>query len=232
MKVLWAVGSRAGGEFLIRLTLVFSQQSLPRFEQALHPRVRINTYRKAEKPWDKVFEEFHAQGQARQFFQAHRFQSAKIEDPGVDGLCYDLLDDFPEARVVCTFRPIEKIATSHDNIKPWGMSLARAVEVFQKSLKFYETAYDRGQLYMVSIEDRDRFSPQKFEKFLGMQAGVSAQDLVHDWPVVNDLAHQKAISGDQSALGKVYSFDEIVCQYPGVAAATEKYKALASEFFR
>ncbi|NVK13353.1 MAG: hypothetical protein HWE35_04165 [Rhodobacteraceae bacterium] len=219
MKYLLAAGSRSGSEFSIRLLKALTGDGLA-------PMGKVHSARQSEGELEPSYRECKAQGAVAEFVTRHRLRSLKLEDPGVDGDAFELFRAFPEATVIATFRPVEKIINSHGNIKPWGMAPEQVVRNWTGNLAFYEAAARAGRLVLIPMEDKAQFDAEAAAARLGCAVADSWQPFLEEWPRINDLKAQKQVSKDESEISFAMSRDEVLAAFPQVHEAEARYKAL------
>ncbi len=219
MKFLFVAGSRSGSEFSIRLVSAL-------FGRMPYPFGKVNSARKSAEGLVPTYHSFRDQGKIEEFVNHHNLEALKLEDPGVDDDAMRLFDIFPEAAVIATYRPLQKVINSHGNIKPWGMRPAKVEHLWTKNLEFYEHAEKAGRLVMIPLEERDIFDPVRASQCLKCEISDKWQDFWEQWPVVNDLKSQKEYSKDNSEISFFMSREEMLSKFPGVEEKERRYEAL------
>lgn len=219
MKYLFAAGSRSGSEFSIRLITALTGK-LP------EPFGRVHSARESQGDLSPKYSFFKRQGEVYQFVNVHKLEALKLEDPGVDDDAYILFDHFPKSIVIATYRPLFKIINSHGNIKPWGMKPETVFRNFLQNLDFYEYAKERNRLILIDLEDRDHFDAEASADLLQRPVSRDWDKFFGNWPVVNDLRAQKAISNDTSECSFHISREDTLKTFPNVTEIERRYKAL------
>lgn len=221
MRILFAAGSRSGSEFSIQLITALLGGKEPA------PLARVHSARESHQGnWSPAYSFFKQYGKIENFVKVHQLEALKFEDPGVDDDAYTLLDSFPDAIVIATYRPLEKIINSHGNIKPWGMDPDKVERNWSQNLRFFEHANSQNRLIMIPLETKESFDvAAAFEK-LDCAPGQSWEDFWQDWPIVNDLVSQKVISNDASDISFHLSREEVLAKYPETEDKERRYEAL------
>lgn len=219
MKYLLASGSRSGSMFSIELLEKFAGAEL-------NPICKVSSARQSVGDWNPSYRDCRAAGNLVGFVTGHRLNALKLEDPGMDDDAAILLEAFPRAVVVATYRPVEKVVNSHGNIKPWGFPPEKAVSTWIANLGFYEKANLEHRLVLIPLDDPSKFSAEAASQRLGLTVSDDVRTFVRAWPTVNDLKHQKQVSNDSTPVDFQMSRDELIAQFPEIPAADERYRAL------
>lgn len=219
MKFLIASGSRSGSEFSIRLL-----EALVGGE--IHPVAKVHSARDSDGTYSPSYRELKDEGRHTDFAPTHSVTTLKLEDPGVDADAYDFLSAYPDALVVATFRPIEKVVNSHGNIKPWGMPPAQVVKNWMGNLEFYEHAEKAGRLLMIPIGDPEAFNAEAAAQKAGTVVSQQLTDFLSQWPRVNDLKSQKEYSNDTSDVSFHMTRAELLEKFPEIKEGTQRYEDL------
>lgn len=186
-KLIWPTRSRTGSQFVVKLT-----RSL--FGSMLGKVALINGARRDTTQDENtigVFAEMLAQGRGTEYVQANGIAAMKYEDPGKDDFVLDLLEAYPEAKAVTSYRKIEDVIISHHSIRHWGHREADVIYQFSASLHLYRRLFERGRLYMVNVDDPAGFDLELFARFIGAPVTRSAREIVTGWEPVNTLSYQQ-----------------------------------------
>ncbi|WP_417713858.1 hypothetical protein [Pseudophaeobacter arcticus] len=221
MRILFAAGSRSGSEFSIQLITALLGGKEP------EPLARVHSARESHQgDWSPAYSFFKQQEKIEDFVTVHQLEALKFEDPGVDDDAYTLLDGFPDAIVIATYRPLEKVINSHGNIKPWGMAPDTVERNWTNNLRFFEHAKSKNRLIMIPLENKDAFDVAAAFETLGCKPSPSWDTFWQAWPIVNDLVSQKKISNDASEVSFFMSREEILAKYPETEDNERRYEAL------
>ena len=183
MKIVWPTRSRTGSQFVLNMT-----SSLFKKED-LYPQCRINGYRKDSYYPEQKKKNFSIKN-GIEYIVENNIQSMKYEDPGKDDFILEVMERYPQAVFVCSYRPIEKVINSHFNIKKWGHDESDVIYQFSSSLALYKKIDQQGKLVMIDIEAKDKFDKSKFLSALGGEANSRFESIIDQWAPVNDLKYQ------------------------------------------
>ena len=222
MKVMVAAGSRSGSEFLLRLLDAFSPAGIG-------PLAKVHSARQSQGDFNPSYREFREKHDIAGFVRHHNVATLKIEDAGLDDDCDLLFEAFDDAIVLASYRPVEKVVNSHANIRPWGMSPEKVVGSWIKSLDFFQKAAMAGRMMLVPLNDRSRFDENAFARLLGQPVSDKATHFLANWPRVNDLRHQKAVSGDKSEIDTHITRAQLLQEFPEIEAAEKRYSELIDQ---
>lgn len=230
-RLLWIVLERAAMRYLIasgsRSGSMFSIKMLEKFVGAsAYPMAKVHSSRDSVDDLSPSYRESRAAGDLAGFITQHGLNALKLEDPGLDDDADILFEAFPEAIVIATYRPVEKVVNSHGNIKPWGFPPKKTVRIWIANLAFYEKAQRAGRLVLIPLDNKTKFNAEAAARTLGAAVTEDVITFIDDWPSVNDLVSQKKVSRDDSPTGFFMSRDELVAQFPEIPAAEARYDAL------
>lgn len=183
MKIVWPTRSRTGSQFVLNLTTALVGGS------NLQNQSRINGSRKETYHAEKKKGVFTVANGLR-YINDNDIQSMKYEDPGKDDFVLEVLKAHPEAKFVCSYRSLERVISSHFNIKKWGHHESDVIYQFSASLALYKDIFNAGRLLMVDITNPNDFDHNKFADALGVTPKSAFLDLVAGWKPVNDLKYQ------------------------------------------
>jgi hypothetical protein len=222
MKVVWPTRSRTGSQFVLNLTtrLYGAENLIP---QARVNGARVDRYKEEEK--EGLFKE-----DGIGYLKRNNIVSLKYEDPGKDDFILEVADCWPEAKFVCSYRPLPLVIASHYNIKSWGHDEADVIYQFSASLALYEQLHQWGRLVMIDVSDNSHFSLEKVASFLGVKPTPSSRKIVSEWEPINTLHSQISRYGgtekDVSAPPRIERLFEI---HPWAAALEERYRQICRE---
>ena len=219
MKYLFAAGSRSGSEFSIELVSALLGE-LP------SPFARVHSARESQGAFEPNYALYKSEGRIVDFVEENDLTALKLEDPGVDDDAYRLFDAFPDATVIATFRPLDKIINSHGNIRPWGMAPERVARNWSENLVFYEHAHRAGRLVMIPLEERDRFDAGRAAEVLGAPVPPGWEAFQAGWPVINDLVTQKEISRDATDISFRMDRQDVLDAFPDTEVKEQRYRDL------
>lgn len=186
-RLLWPTRSRSGSQFIVKLTRSLYGASLGKV--SLVNGARKDTAAKEDTIGD--FAQMLKAGQGLAYVRDNGIAAMKYEDPGKDDFVIELMDAYPEARAVTSYRRIEDIISSHYNIRRWGHNEADILYQFSASLSVYRRLFERGQLFMVNVDSPGTFSLDQFAAFLGTTPTRAATDIVAQWEPTNTLEYQQ-----------------------------------------
>ncbi|MHA3913652.1 hypothetical protein [Halovulum sp. GXIMD14793] len=213
LNYLVAAPSRGGSMFLLHLMRAT-------FPDAMLPLEKVSSTREG------AYRRWHDRGYPSGFVHRTQAKSLKLEDPGLDQDARLLAQAFPDARVLTSYRPIEKIVASHAAIRPWGMAADKVVGQWIAALDFYEAMQAEGRLFILEIDAPEEFELGYFAAFMGTTPPAAARAFAADWPLVNTLAEQRAQLGDTGSLPAPLSRAALIDRFPGIPEATERYRNL------
>ncbi len=191
------------------------------------PLARVHSARESHQgDWTPAYSVFKQQNKVEDFVTVHQLEALKLEDPGVDDDAYTLFDSFPDAIVIATYRPLEKVINSHGNIKPWGMAPDRVERNWTNNLRFFEHVKSKNRLIMIPLENKESFDVAAAFELLKCEPNPSWDAFWQAWPVVNDLICQKKISNDTSEVSFFMSREEVLEKFPETEAKERRYEAL------
>jgi hypothetical protein len=221
MRILFAAGSRSGSEFSIDLVSALLGGEEPA------PLARVHSARESHLgDWTPAYSAFKEDGRIEDFVTTHELDALKLEDPGVDDDAYRMLEKFPDAIVIATYRPLEKIINSHGNIKPWGMTPEKVEYNWSNNLRFFEHAKSKNRLILVPLEDKEAFDVGAAFEMLGSEPNLAWEKFWQNWPIVNDLVSQKKFSNDSSEISFYMSREEVLERFPETEENERRYEAL------
>lgn len=220
MRILFASGSRSGSEFSIRVVTAILGGREP------GPLARVHSARESQGDMSPTYSYFKKQGKVEDFVKVHKAEALKLEDPGVDDDAYTIFDSFPDAVVVATYRPLEKVINSHGNIKPWGMAPEKVEYNWTNNLRFFEHAKSKNRLIMIPLENKEDFDVAAAFDKLDCTPNPAWDEFWQDWPIVNDLVSQKKVSNDSSEISFHMSREEVLEKFPETEDNERRYKAL------
>ena len=186
MKIVFGAQTRSGSEFLVKLTraLLFG---LPEPYSVITPG-RVESMLKQNNIY---FRDLYLQGCGWEYFEKYSISSVKIEDPAIDYLGHSVAVKFPEAKWLSTLRRLEDIIISHYNINTWGKTEEHVLQSFQSGIDLFEELSDQGRLYVLNIDEPEKFNVKNMAKFLGCEVTKKADWIASNWPKVNSLEYQK-----------------------------------------
>ena len=187
LRLLWPTRSRSGSQFILKLTRSLYGSKLGKV--ALINGARRDTT--ANEDTVGSFKEFMADGKGAEYIDANSIGALKYEDPGKDDFVLSIMDSYPEARAVASYRRIEDIIVSHYNINRWGHGEPDVLYQFSASLAMYQELFSRGQLYLVNVDSPETFSLKDLTRFLGVDETRAAREIVAGWEPSNTLAYQQ-----------------------------------------
>lgn len=196
MKIVFGAQTRSGSEFLVKLARALLS-GLPEPYSVITPG-RVETMLTEN---NKRFRELHLQECGWKYFEDYSISSVKIEDPAIDYLGLSVTAKFPEAKWLTTLRHLEDIITSHYNISTWGKSEEHVLQSFRNGIELFEKLDDKGRLYVLNIDEPEKFNIKNMAEFLDCEVTEKADWIASNWPKVNNLQYQKDKFGE-SALQK------------------------------
>ncbi len=185
--LLWPTRSRSGSQFVVKLT-----RSL--YGAKLGKLALVNGGRRVTNEAEEAVGDFPAllrEGRGVDYVRSNWIAAMKYEDPGKDDFVQELMDAYPEARAVASYRPLEEILTSHYNINMWGHAEPDILHQFSSCLQMYRRLFDHGQLFMLDVSDPSSFSLDAFCHYLGVSPTQPARSIVSEWLPTNTLAYQQ-----------------------------------------
>lgn len=191
MKIVFGAQTRSASESLVKLTRSLLS-GLPEPYSVITPG-RVESMLKQN---NRYFRELHLQGSGWKYFEDYSILSVKIEDPAIDYLGHSVAAKFPEAKWLTTLRHLEDIITSHHNINTWGKSEEHILHSFQSGIDLFEELADQGRLYVLNIDEPEKFNIKSMAKFLGCDVTEKADWIASNWPKVNSLEYQKDKFGE------------------------------------
>lgn len=168
---------------------------------------RVNGYRKDNAASADTIGEFRAmflEGRALEYIADNNIDAMKFEDPGDTDFIIRLFDKYPEAKAVASWRPIEKVLSSHESINKWGHTEANVLHQFSASLHVYRELHRRGQLCLINVESPESFDVDAFCAFLKLPKNPQIEKLAAEWEPVNTLEYQQE-QHDGGTHGRVVS---------------------------
>lgn len=187
LQIVWPTRSRSGSQFAVKLT-----RSL--FGSKIAPVHLINGARRDTTEGEHTigsFSEMFHNGSGIQYIRNNGVRALKYEDPGKDDFVVELMQEYPNAKAIASYRSIEKILISHFNIKRWGHSEADVLHQFSSCLPLYRTLFEAGRLYLLDVDSPQNFDLNAFASFLGVQPSSAAQAIVAEWQPTNTLEYQQ-----------------------------------------
>lgn len=183
MKIVWPTRSRTGSQFVLSLTTsLLGGSNL--LNQSRINGARKETYHKEEKAG------LFTIADGLKYIEDNELQSMKYEDPGKDDFVLDILKTYPNAKFVCSYRPLEMVINSHFNIKKWGHHEGDVIYQFSASLALYKEIFEAGQLVMVDVTKPQLFDQEKFASAFNADFTPEFTKVVEGWKPVNDLKYQ------------------------------------------
>jgi len=228
LQLAFATMPRSGSEFVIKLTRFVMGDNMPGEVVSLTPGRIIQK----DGALLRDVKDGLATRPAADVFRDLSIRCVKLESPGIDTLAYDLASSFPQARWLGSVRTIEKIITSHFNIKKWGWSEERILRSYVSDLAFYEHVAVAGRLFLVDIDKPEGFSLRSLLSFLGVDhPGQRAPDFVEKWYVVNPLTQQRAKAGEDvtAPMEIPPGLETLRERHPWVADIERRYHALCEQ---
>ena len=186
-KLIWPTRSRSGSQFVVKLTRSLFGSAIGKV--ALVNGARRDTTANAETIGS--FSEMMVRGEVARYITDNGVGAMKYEDPGKDDGVLQILDAFPEAKAVASYRRVEDIISSHFNIHKWGHGEADVLHQFSACLPLYRELFRAGRLYMVNVDDKQGFSLAEFSSFLGRDETSVAREVVAAWEPTNTLEYQQ-----------------------------------------
>ncbi len=221
-RVIWACGTRTGGGFLITMTRALIQDDL-------RPTAGISIGRLDREDPDRTpdLKSFFAKGKPWEYIERFGLVSLKIEEPGVDDLLPTLADRYRGAKVLMTIRRIEETITSHFNIKQWGAPESSILEWYRRGIDHFESLAERGQLFVLNIDEPGAFDIAHMAAYLGCEVSARAMNMAENWPILNDLNHQKQKAGEHfKSREKPPEIDTLHERNPWLARVEQRYRDL------
>ena len=224
MNFAFATMPRSGSEFVVRLVCTLLGPSKPEEILAITPARALN------RPGSEsqLLRTAIRSGDGMDFFRRYSPQCIKLEGPSTDGLVAELSALYPRLKWVTSIRAVDKIITSHHNIKSWGWSEQRIIEAFRSDLDVYEALARDGRLFVVNVDAPEHFNIERALAFLGCeQKGPLADQFVQEWRVINPLERQQRKAGEatlpkQPAPG----LDTLRQRHPSLHELEERYEHL------
>jgi len=193
MKIVFGAQTRSGSEFLVKLARALLL-GLPEPYSVITPG-RVESMLKQNNIY---FRDLYLQGCGWKYFENYSILSAKIEDPAIDYLGHSVAVKFPEAKWLTTLRYLEDIIISHYNIKTWGKSEDHVLHSFRSGIDLFEELAYQGRLYVLNIDEPEKFNIKSMAKFLGCEVTKKANWIASNWPKVNSLEYQKDKFGESA----------------------------------
>lgn len=219
MQLIWVCGTRSGGGFLINLTRSVMNEDL-------RPLCLLSQGRRdlEDDTRSPPFREFQKEQNVSAYFERHSIRSVKIEDPGLDTVVLDICRAYPRVPVLTTYRKIEDVIISHFNIKTWGSSEDKVLNSWRNGIDMLEAVEKINPVYMVNLEQKDKFNLKRFVDFVGGDITPKATSLAAAWPKMNDLAYQKQRSGEEF-VSKEYppGIEKLRINHPWIDSIEDRY---------
>ncbi|MBL8599248.1 MAG: hypothetical protein JNL14_16060 [Devosia sp.] len=185
ISIIWAAGTRSGSEFAVTLTEAAFRPKL--LEEIKVSAARESFVKETRTHAPITFDEALVLGRTA--------DAIKIEEPTIDDWLDRFLQAYPCAKIIGTYRPLERVIRSHQRLKDsWGFHEDRVVSLFEDRLRLYERLALTGAFFLIPIEEPKDFCSGAFLDFLGVEATLEFQDHVARWPVINDTQHLLTLS--------------------------------------
>ena len=189
MRIFIASMPRSGSEFTVELVQKVTKREYSNRLIPITPGRNINPDHYHDS---KELQNFIKIDKGIQFFSDKEDYLVKIESPGIDTLCLDLVSHFKGIKWIASIRKLEDIIISHHNLLSWGWSEDKIIAAYKNDLFFYEYVSEHGNLFLVNIDEPEKFNLSNFMKFLSIDSLTSEEeDKINKWDIVNPLNYQK-----------------------------------------
>lgn len=224
MNLAFATMPRSGSEFVVRLICAVLGPQQPQDILAITPG------RALDRPGDasQLLREAIRRGDSMAFFREHAPECIKLEGPSADSLVTELSSQYPQLKWIASIRAIDKIITSHHNIKTWGWKEQRIIDAYRSDLEIYEALARDQRLFTVNVDAPDSFSIERALAFLGCdRRGPNADQFVEAWRVVNPLERQQRKAGEATLKKQpAPGLDTLRQRRPALRGLEERYERL------
>lgn len=193
MFLVWGTRTRAGSQFLIKMTEALAGQFLEPRSTITAGRVETSAPERKE-----LFRKYFERGDGWRYFEEFSIRALQIEDPGIDYFAHSISKKYRDARWLTTLRRLEDTITSHYNIKSWGLSEAHVLRSFLGGIELFEELADQERLFIINVDAPERFDVSKMAAFLGCEVSEKAAQLASGWPRINDLNYQKTKHNEET----------------------------------
>lgn len=224
MKLVFATMPRSGSEFLVRLTGLLMDVDTSREVVSMTPGRFIDSDGAKLKDFILKREE----GCPLDYFREAAPDYLKLESPGHDLLAYQLSCHYPESKWLGSLRSLEKIITSHFNLKTWGWSEDKILAAYLADLMFYEYIASSNRLFLININAPQDFNQQKMMDFFGIgEPGPRFGEFIREWRVVNPLVRQQKKAGEPVARKETPpTLVSLRDRHPWIKSVEQRYEAL------
>lgn len=195
---------RSGSQFLFRLLEAVVGADDVRPTSGLTP----GRWEKADGLAEGRFRDLRDDNRPTDYFSEIGARSVKIELPASDDLAYRIAETFPSCVFIGSFRPFHKIASSHARLS-WGKPPSKLLKSTESHVAFLEEFRQNHPVYIVDIENSERFNLDRFHNFLtGKTEPVADPNFVNRWAPVNDNVYRAERDGGKACDEKALSLDE------------------------